>query len=308
MRLDSQLAGRERGAPAGRRTDREHRHRKLCPVPAARRHSGRDAVELSVLAGVSRRPARADRRQRDAAQALLQRAAVCAGDRGGLSRSGGAGGRFPNAAHRVGRGRPADRRPPRRRGHPDRLRQGRRYGGGVGRQGAEEDCARAGRFGPFHRARRRGPRCRLGGRRPRAQPEQRSELHRGQALHRRGAGRGRVRAAFHRGRRRAEGRQPDGPRQPGGSACARRPGGRARATGQRIGAPRGARADGRQADRRRRLLLRAHRPVEREAGHARVPRGDVRAGGGCDQGQGRRGRPSGRQRYGLRARLQHLDA
>ena len=80
------LLRRERRADARRRAGAEPRRpRASCRLPAARADPRRDAVELSLLAGVPLRRARADGRQRRAAQARLQRAAVRAGDRGRCS-------------------------------------------------------------------------------------------------------------------------------------------------------------------------------------------------------------------------------
>ena len=64
------------------RRSRERRGRQLRALSAARRGARGDAVELSVLAGVPLGRARADGRQRRAAEARVERAAVRAADRG----------------------------------------------------------------------------------------------------------------------------------------------------------------------------------------------------------------------------------
>ena len=71
---------RRRCSPPSRSPRR--RRRQLRALRAARRHPRDHAVELSVLAGVPRRGAGADGRQRRAAEARLERAAVRARDRG----------------------------------------------------------------------------------------------------------------------------------------------------------------------------------------------------------------------------------
>ena len=78
----------------------EHGDRELRPLPAARAGPRGHAVELSVLAGVPLRRARADGRQRRAAQARVERAAVRARDRGHLPPRRLSRGRVPDAADR----------------------------------------------------------------------------------------------------------------------------------------------------------------------------------------------------------------
>ena len=87
-------------AHARRRAGAEHGDRELRPLPAARPDPRGDAVELSVLAGLPPRGARADGRQRRAAQARVERAAVRARDRGHLPARGLSRRRVPDAADR----------------------------------------------------------------------------------------------------------------------------------------------------------------------------------------------------------------
>ena len=79
------------------------RRAQLRALPAARSGPGGHAVELPVLAGVPLRRARADGRQRGAAQARLQCAAVRAGHRRRLPPGGFPGRRLPDAADRLAR-------------------------------------------------------------------------------------------------------------------------------------------------------------------------------------------------------------
>ena len=109
-----------------------------------------------------------------------------AGHRGGRPAGRPARGRVPGAAGARRLDRAADRRSARRRDHPDRLQRGRRARRQPGREPPQEAGAGAWRLRPV----RRPGRCRPGrggeDGRPRPQPEQRPELHRGEALHRRG--------------------------------------------------------------------------------------------------------------------------
>ena len=90
-----------RARDARRRARRDERgDRELRPLPAARRRPRGHAVELSVLAGLPLRRAGADGRQRRAAQARVERAAVRARDRGHLPPRRLSRRRVPDAADR----------------------------------------------------------------------------------------------------------------------------------------------------------------------------------------------------------------
>ena len=73
------------------------RHPELRTVRPDRRRARRDALEFSVLAGVPLRRAGARRGQRRAPEARLQRDALRAPDRGGVSRGGVPGRDVPHA-------------------------------------------------------------------------------------------------------------------------------------------------------------------------------------------------------------------
>ena len=75
------LLRRKHRAHSGRRSGGDGREEKFHPVSADRPDSGGDAVEFSLLAGVSLRRAGADGGQRWTAEACVERAAVRAGDR-----------------------------------------------------------------------------------------------------------------------------------------------------------------------------------------------------------------------------------
>ena len=83
--------------PAGAKTRRS--------LSAHRRDSGGDAVEFSVLAGVSIHRAEPDGGQRGAAEACLERSAVRAAHRADPARGGVSGGRVSDAADRLEAGR-----------------------------------------------------------------------------------------------------------------------------------------------------------------------------------------------------------
>ena len=164
---------------------RSARRPRRGPVPAAGRGAGRDAVELSVLAGGPVRGARAGRRQRRLAQARVERSAVRAGAGGCVPARRRARGRVPDLAGGRRPRRRDRRRPPHGGRDGDRQRgrgQRRRRGGG---QTSEEDGAGAGRQRRVHRAGQRRPaaRDRDGG--EGAHRQQRTIVHRRQAFHRR---------------------------------------------------------------------------------------------------------------------------
>src|SRR5207245_495954 len=85
---------------------------------------GRDAVELSLLAGVPLRGSRAHGGQRGHPQARLERAALRARHRGGVPPRRLPGGAVPHRAGRLRHRQGPHRRSAHRRGHPDGQRAG----------------------------------------------------------------------------------------------------------------------------------------------------------------------------------------
>ena len=186
----------------------------------------------------------------------------------------------------------ADRRRAHRGGDADRLLRGRCADRLAGRGAHQEAGAGARRIGPVHRPRRCRPRRRGAYRGARAEPEQRPELHRRQALHRGGAGRRRVRRPLRRRGSRAARRRPGVARHERRPAGARGPARHPRAPGERIARDGGPAARRRRAHRRARLLLRADRAGRRHGRHARLPRGDVRPRRGAASAPGTSTTPS----------------
>ena len=232
----------------GRRDDRRSELRRL---RAARRRARDHAVELPVLAGVPLRRAGADGRQRRAAQARAQRARLRARHRGACSATPG----FPPALFRtllvadaaVGEPTARSSRDPRvaavtltgseRAGRPSAPPPARALKKSVLELGGSDpfivlddaDLALAARMAA-----------------PGALPQRRPELHRGQALHRRGAVADEFERRFVDAVAAMRGRRPARSRHRGRAAGARRPARRARAPGRRrpsrAGATRAARA------------------------------------------------------------------
>ncbi len=193
MRLGLRLLRRERRGLPRPRAGRDRRARELRALRPDRRGAGGDAVELPLLAGLPLRRAGADGGQRRPAQARLQRARLRPGHRGGLPAGRAAQGRVHHPAGAEPHRAAADRRPQGRGGDPDRQRGGRRGRRLRGRPAAQEDRPRAGRLGPVHRPGRRRRRAGGGGGDHGADHQLGPELHRRQAVHRRGAGGRRVR-------------------------------------------------------------------------------------------------------------------
>ena len=159
--------------------------RQLRPLRAARRRARHHAVELPVLAGLPLRRAGADGRQRRAAQARVERAAVRARDRGHLSPRRLSGRRLPDA--------PRFARPmwlhcsPMRGSSAVTLTGSEGAGqrrGGAGGTRAQEDRARARRQRSVHRHAQRRSREGRGHRGQGADDQQRAIVHRGEAFHR----------------------------------------------------------------------------------------------------------------------------
>ena len=183
-------------------------------LPAARRRPGDHAVELPALAGDAVRRPGADGRQRRPAQARQQRAADRALPGGAVPQGRLPRRRLPDPADRLGHDRAGAARRPGGRRDAHRQRAGRAVGGRDRRRRAEEDRARAGRQRPVHRHAVGRPGEGRRGRRHRALPEQRAELHRGQAVLRARRRRRGVHPAVRREARGADRRRPDGPRTP----------------------------------------------------------------------------------------------
>ena len=210
MRLGLPLLRRERRAFPGRRARLDRREPQLRPLRPARPDARRDAVELPLLAGLPLRRAGAHGRKRRPPQACFERPRLRPRDRGDLPRRGFSRRRLPDAPRRLGPGGAPDRR------SAHRGRDAHRQRGRGSLRRTERGCAdqeggaRARRQRPLHRdAERRSRNRRLDGREG-ADRQQRSVLHRRQALHRPPGRRRRLREALRREDARAEGRRPDG--------------------------------------------------------------------------------------------------
>ena len=162
----------------------------------------------------------------------------------------------------------------------------------AGGRAPQEDRARAGRQRPLRRARGRRPGAGRRDLRGLAPHQQRPELHRGQAVHRGGAGAGALRGAVRREDEGAEGGRPAGRGDRRSGPLARHdlrddaPRARSREASRagRACSSGGAGPDGPGA------FYPADRPHRRGQGHAGLRRGAVRARGGRDRRRAGRGR------------------
>ncbi len=222
--------------------------------------AGRHAVELPLLAGVPLRRAGADGRQRRGCSSTPPTSRAARSQIEEVFRDAGFPyGLFADTAGRLRRRSAAHRRPARRRGHADRQRARREPGRRAGGPRAQEDRARARRQRSVHRPGRRRRRDGGPGGGRRAPDQQRPELHRGQALHRR---RARWPTQFTDPIRRRAPRAHDGrsagARHPGRAAGPRRPARRPAPAGGGVDQARRAAPAGRRDPQRPRRFLSAH--------------------------------------------------
>ena len=153
----------------------------------------------------------------------------------------------------------------------------------------EEDGDGAGRLRSVHRPRRRRSRRDGAAGGEGAHDQQRPELHRGQALHRRGGDRRPLRGRIRPRHGGAQGGRSDGPRRPTSARWRARTCSNPRRPGEAHGGGRRRAADRRPAAGGEGVVLRADGADRSEAGHGGVRRGDLRAGGGGDPRARRRG-------------------
>ncbi len=212
------LCGARRAA-ARRRAGGDRGLAQLHPLPAARSDSRGHALELPVLAGLPVCCARSHGRQRRAAQARFQRAAVRAADRRRHPARRVSRRRVPGASDRLRAGVAGARRSACGRRDAHRKRRCRPAGGQPRRRSIEEVGARARRQRSLHRH----AQCQSGGsrrdRRQGAHREQRPVVHCRQALHRGRADCRCVRAGVHRSHGGSQGGRPA--RRDDGSRTAR---------------------------------------------------------------------------------------
>ena len=184
VRLGVRLLRRARG---GVRRARAARDRCFTQPHSLRAHRARardHALEFPVLAGVPVRRARAHGGERRHPQARAQRHALRPRDRGDLPRGGLSRRGVPRGGAAERSRRTADRRSAGAGRDAHRLGPRRQPGGGAGGAASQEDGARARRQRSAHRARGRRSRAGGGDRRRGPADQQRSELHRGEAVHR----------------------------------------------------------------------------------------------------------------------------